>query len=232
MILASLNLGDSHKLEFGVKIAGTSNEPSACRFIINGSQYDIVCKSTKLSDTVVVEIPKLKTVLTPGVYKVKLEILLHDRVFEPVNEEVEFTPAINAVATSVKSNYTTRVIPVPDVDTDNISTIPGQLAKTEPEINLTSLLNSLSEGLSDNKTQLVKVIQESSAYTDIAEQFFPSDVEFDEYTDNLTKVTIHGKQGNDSYMFETVIVNKQKVLADETVYAKLNRNKKSLTDYL
>jgi len=234
MILASLNLGDKHKLEFGMKIAGTSNEPTSCRFIIQGSQFDITCKCIKEGELVQVDIPMLSTIIAPGVYKVRLETILHDRVFEPVNEEIEFKSAANAVVTSVSTGSTSRDIKPKSTLANNMPTLPTTVANVNPSIDVFSLYNGITESrkspLTESETALIRAIEQSDAFANIA-GFKATSCTINEYTDSLANVAISGISGKDKYIFETTIVNQNRLLPAETTYIKVSSGR-SLLDYL
>lgn len=227
MILASLNLGDTNKLEFGMKIAGTTVLPTGSRFVIQGNLFDINCKCIQLGDTIEVEIPKLKAVLAPGVYKVRLETILHDKLFTPVNEEIEFRAAVDIVVATINSNnMTTRVIPVSD-EIAQKSSLPqvSQPSEATPPLNLFDLFNKLSESKehwSVEEREMLNAINKSNSWKKIAETFTPTKCEFDHFTDKLSKCTITGKQGKDTFVLETVI-NNRKVVEAQTTFERIAR---------
>lgn len=225
MILASLDLADVHRLEFGMKIAGTTAEPTSCRFVIQGSQYDINCKCTKNGETVEVEVPKLKTVLVPGVYKVRLEAVLHDRLFTPVNEELEFKAAIDALATTVKSGFTTRALPTPEIEIIQQPTgvAVNPVVSPTPSMHIFDLYDMLNgQGeltIDEAQKEMLRAVSNSKSWTNIKESFTPRDVQFEQFTDTLYKCRITGKQGKDVYVLETVI-NGKKVIESQSTFTK------------
>jgi hypothetical protein len=226
MILASLNLGDTNKLEFGMQIAGTTVLPTGSRFVIQGNLFDINCKCIQLGDTIEVEVPKLKSVLAPGVYKVRLETILHDKLFTPVNEEIEFRAAVDIVVATVNSNnMTTRVIPLAEPTAAQKSVMP-QVAHTTGHIapeNLIDLFNKLSEGKqSADETAMIQAVNKSASWATVANIFAPSNIVFEHFTDKLSKCIITGKQGKDTFVLETVINNK-KVIEAQTSFDKVSK---------
>lgn len=208
-----------------MKIAGTTNEPTNCRFVIQGSQYDINCKCTKNGETVDVEVPKLKNILSPGVYKVRLEAVLHDRLFVPVNEELEFRAAVDALATTIKSGFTTRVLPTPEVEIVQKPTgvANNPEASPTPSMHIFDLYDMLNgqKGVTIDEAQkeMLRAVSNSTSWANIKESFTPTEVKFEQFTDTLHKCILTGKQGIDTYVMETVI-NGRKVIESHTTYTK------------
>jgi hypothetical protein len=93
MTIARLKLDESAKLEFGVSITGTSNNPEM-RFVIEGKGFSISypCKNTNTG--IEVEIFGLKNILSAGEYPVKLEAILDNKLYIPMKETIAFEPGI------------------------------------------------------------------------------------------------------------------------------------------
>lgn len=94
MSLAKLELTEESKLVFDVKITGTDESVSDYRFIIKNEDFNIVCKGKMTTDGVEVKIPKLKNILSDGVYQTALEIIIDDKIFTPLHESIELLPNI------------------------------------------------------------------------------------------------------------------------------------------
>ena len=94
MSLAKLELTEESKLVFDVKVSGTDESVSDYRFVIEHEKFNIVCKGTIVEDGIEVTIPKLKGILTEGVYSTSLEIIINDKVFVPLHEAIELLPNI------------------------------------------------------------------------------------------------------------------------------------------
>lgn len=94
MSLAKLELTEESRMVFDVKITGTDESVSDYRFIIKNEDFNIVCKGKMTEEGVEVKIPKLKGILSDGVYQTALEIIIDDKIFTPLHESIELLPNI------------------------------------------------------------------------------------------------------------------------------------------
>lgn len=97
MIIARINPEESCDLNFNLAISGSDQEPSDIRFIIEGQMFDgemvqdvfsIICRAVRTDDGIRVYIPKLLNLFKAGSYKSRLEVILENRLFVPVSEEI------------------------------------------------------------------------------------------------------------------------------------------------
>lgn len=114
MILANIKQDEESILEFSMDVFGTTDKVSDTRFVIEGKDFDLVCKCTVVEDGVQVKVPKLKGLLESGEHNARLEVVLNDRIFVPLNESivvdqlVEFNVAKQNV-TTVKEGVSVKV---------------------------------------------------------------------------------------------------------------------------
>lgn len=97
MSIANLKLDESTKLEFGVSITGADGIPSA-RFIIEGKDFAISYPCKQINEGVEVEISNLKNVLTAGNYPVRLEIVLENKIYVPLQDTITFDPTVEVLS--------------------------------------------------------------------------------------------------------------------------------------
>lgn len=139
-IIATIDPSISHELSFDLNISGTKDEPSDIRFIIE-SQVDpetgdsvqdvfsIICRAVRGPDGVKVTIPRLLNLFRSGSYKSRLEVVLENRLFVPLSEEIVITePAKVELKSPVKESKTTT----PDVSV-TISNIIAEIVKPKLE---------------------------------------------------------------------------------------------------
>ena len=139
-VIASIDPSVSHELTFDLNISGTKDEPSDIRFIIE-SQIDpetgdsvqdvfsIICRAVRSPDGVKITIPRLLNLFRSGSYKSRLEVVLENRLFVPLSEEIMITePAKVELKTPVKESKPS----VPDVSV-TISNIVAEIVKPKEE---------------------------------------------------------------------------------------------------
>src|SRR5574343_760280 len=129
-VIATIDPSVSHELSFDLNISGTKDEPSDIRFIIE-SQIDpatgdsvqdvfsIICRAVRSPDGVKITIPRLLNLFRSGSYKSRLEVVLENRLFIPLSEEIMITePAKVELKNPIKES--TPSIPDGSVTISNI----------------------------------------------------------------------------------------------------------------
>ena len=98
----SLDLDKENELIFKISIEGTKPAHSRSRFLLESSDYSLVFPASSFSNgEVSVVIPTLEKVLSEGNYSGTLEVIVDDRVFEPIKIDTEFKKSLKVVAESV-----------------------------------------------------------------------------------------------------------------------------------
>lgn len=119
MILGKLNLTEETDLDFSLEIFGTSETAQTARLVIEHSGFDISCHCEMVNGEVKAKIPKLKGILPAGVYESRLEIVVGDKIFTPLKEQIEINPLVEfdvipkkpvAVKEGVKVSFKTPMI--------------------------------------------------------------------------------------------------------------------------
>ena len=86
-----LSLDNNNEITFQVNIEGSSPALPSCRFLIEGHEMSFAFPGEIEKDgTVNVSVPPLEKVLREGSYKSGLEVIVDDRVFVPLEVEVNF----------------------------------------------------------------------------------------------------------------------------------------------
>lgn len=138
MIIANIDPSISHELTFDLNISGSKDEPSDIRFVIE-SQIDpstgdsvqdvfsIICRAVRSPDGVKITIPRLLNLFRSGSYKSRLEVVLEDRLFVPLSEEIYIMePTKVELKEPVKETKTKA----PDISV-SISNIVSEIVKTK-----------------------------------------------------------------------------------------------------
>jgi len=94
MIIEKLNLNESHIIKYGMNVYGTTQQPSDIRFVIEGPQFDIVCKCKQVGEELEIDIPELKGILESKEYPARIEVIIGDKIFTPIKESIEFNPLV------------------------------------------------------------------------------------------------------------------------------------------
>lgn len=94
MILGKLALNEAQVMSFGINVFGTTQAPTDIRFVIEGDEFDIVCRCKQIGEDLQVDIPKLKGILESKEYPTRLEVIIDDKIFTPMRESIEFNPLV------------------------------------------------------------------------------------------------------------------------------------------
>ncbi len=135
-IIATIDPSVSHELTFDLNISGTKDEPTDIRFIIE-SQVDtetgdsvqdvfsIICRAVRSPDGVKITIPRLLNLFRSGSYKSRLEVVLENRLFTPLSEEIMITEPAKV---ELKSPIKEAIPSAPDVSV-TISNIVAEIVR-------------------------------------------------------------------------------------------------------
>tara|TARA_B100000700_G_scaffold331642_1_gene466452 strand:- start:28482 stop:29051 length:570 start_codon:yes stop_codon:yes gene_type:complete len=97
-----LSLDNNNEITFQVNIEGSSPAHPSCRFLIEGQEMSFAFPGEIERDgTVNVTVPPLEKVLREGSYNSGLEVIVDDRVFVPLELEVNFEKSVRVTAEAV-----------------------------------------------------------------------------------------------------------------------------------
>jgi hypothetical protein len=97
-----LSLDNNNEITFQVNIEGSSPAHPSCRFLIEGHEMSFAFPGEIERDgTVSVTVPPLEKVLREGTYSSGLEVIVDDRVFVPLELEVNFEKSVRVTAEAV-----------------------------------------------------------------------------------------------------------------------------------
>lgn len=94
MSLAKIKLDDGAKLNFGVSITGAGGVPES-RFIIEHTDFSVSFPCTPTNDGVEANIRGLDKIFSAGTYKARLEVVLENKVYRPLEDTIEFEPSVS-----------------------------------------------------------------------------------------------------------------------------------------
>ena len=106
----SLKLDHDNELLFKVMIEGTREADAQCRLMVERDEYSYAFPGEiQASGEVVVIIPALEKAMKEGTYDAKLEVIVDDRVFEPLQFHAEFTKSMKVTAESISRRRSRKV---------------------------------------------------------------------------------------------------------------------------
>lgn len=98
-----LDLDNENEMTFNVVIEGTRPGEPLCRLMIENEDMSFSMQGDFLENNEVsIIVPKLKGILKEGNYDSYLEVLVDDRVFIPLEMQIDFEESVKVVAESVK----------------------------------------------------------------------------------------------------------------------------------
>lgn len=96
-----IHLDEDNELRFGVAVEGAESGNITCRMVLESpnSAMGIIFPGRSVEGgEVKVMVPSLKSFLNEGVYPMKLEVLVDDRVFTPLSMNVELKQSVKVTA--------------------------------------------------------------------------------------------------------------------------------------
>jgi hypothetical protein len=98
-----LDLDNENEMTFNVVIEGTRPGEPLCRLMIENEDMSFSMQGDFLpNNEVAIVVPKLKGILKEGNYDSYLEVLVDDRVFIPLEMQIDFEESVKVVAETVK----------------------------------------------------------------------------------------------------------------------------------
>lgn len=94
MMLGKIELNEQTDMEFSLEVFGTTEQTQQVRLVIEGNGIEIGCPCKVENGEVTATIPKLKGILESGVYDVRLDVIVGDKYFCPLKEQIELNPLV------------------------------------------------------------------------------------------------------------------------------------------
>ena len=103
MTIATIKLDETAQLEFDIQVSGMSDKIESTRFVIEGKDFDIICKTDITPEgSSRVHIPRLKGLFESGIHQARLEVIIDNKVFVPLRETIEFETLVEVKSTRRK----------------------------------------------------------------------------------------------------------------------------------
>lgn len=99
-----LDIEEANELLFKVKVEGIEQAPAKVRLVCEGGDMDLMFQGSPTQDEGVVQfmVPPLKGKLKEGQYLSRVEVLIENRYFAPVQFNINFKQAVKVVAEAIR----------------------------------------------------------------------------------------------------------------------------------
>lgn len=146
--LIELKLDENNELVFEVNIQGTdaADAKPVIRYLIEDKQVSYTFLGTAKNGSVNVDVPILTDTIQEGVYSSRLEVIIGDRYFVPLETNVEFKKSLTVTAESV-------VVNKKQVISENSENIQEKPKNTAP---VAKIVSHKTKQISDNEFVTLK----------------------------------------------------------------------------
>jgi len=122
-----VHLDEENELRFNVTAEGTDATASVkSRMVLESSKMDLVFQGTTIpGGEVSVIVPSLKGVLNEGLYNTRLEVVIDDRIFTPLQLTANFKQSVKVMAEAIVTRRPAR----PSVVANVIRVNPQKVTK-------------------------------------------------------------------------------------------------------
>lgn len=136
-----VHLDEENELRFNVTAEGTDATASVkSRMVLESSKMDLVFQGTAIpGGEVSVIVPSLKGVLNEGLYNTRLEVVIDDRIFTPLQLTANFKQSVKVMAEAIVTRRPARPSVVANVIRVNP---PTQTKKPLTETQSSRTINS------------------------------------------------------------------------------------------
>lgn len=99
-----LDIEESNDLTFKIRLEGTSTAPAKVRLVCEGKDFSYMFNGygTNEPETVQFTLPQMNNRLQEGLYNARVEVLVENRYFTPLNFQINFKKTLSVVAESIQ----------------------------------------------------------------------------------------------------------------------------------
>ena len=125
-----LDMEESNELAFKLKVEGTANSPAKVRLVCEGSDVSYMFNGRGTSEEGVVQfvLPQMKDKLAEGTYQARVEVLIENRYFSPVQFNINFKKAVKVVAEAL---FVSPKVVKPEI---SVSASPILVSRPAPQV--------------------------------------------------------------------------------------------------
>lgn len=99
-----LDLEESNELKFKIRLEGESSSPAKVRLVCEGKDCSYMFSGYGTTEPEVVQftLPKMHNKLSEGTYSARVEVLVENRYFSPLQFQINWKKTLNVVAESIQ----------------------------------------------------------------------------------------------------------------------------------
>lgn len=100
----SLDIDESNELAFRIKMEGTAAAPAKVRLVCEGEDFAYMFNGYGTGEPEVVQftLPRMGAKITEGSYAARVEVLVENRYFAPLQFQIEFKKTLSVVAEAIQ----------------------------------------------------------------------------------------------------------------------------------
>lgn len=100
----SLDIDESNELAFRIKMEGTAAAPAKVRLVCEGDDFAYMFNGYGTGEPEVVQftLPRMGSKITEGSYAARVEVLVENRYFAPLQFQIEFKKTLSVVAEAIQ----------------------------------------------------------------------------------------------------------------------------------
>jgi len=154
-----VHLDEENELRFNVTAEGTDATATVkSRMVLESSRMDLVFQGTALpGGEVSVIVPSLKDILSEGLYNTRLEVVIDDRIFTPLQLTANFKQSVKVMAEAIVTRRSAR----PNVIANVVRINPQKAAKkplteAQPSRTINSAKGASSSSRNDELRSLLR----------------------------------------------------------------------------
>ena len=99
-----LDIEESNELAFKIRMEGTSSTPAKVRLVCEGSDFSYMFNGYGTGEDEVVQftLPQMSSKLKEGIYSARVEVLIENKYFAPLQFQINFKKTVSVVAESIQ----------------------------------------------------------------------------------------------------------------------------------
>lgn len=99
-----LDIDESNELAFKIKMEGAASSPAKVRLVCEGKDFSYMFNGYGTGEPEVVQftLPQMSSKISEGTYNARVEVLVENRYFAPVQFQVNFKKTLSVVAESIQ----------------------------------------------------------------------------------------------------------------------------------
>jgi hypothetical protein len=99
-----LDIDESNDLTFKIKLEGASSSPAKVRLVCEGEDFSYMFNGYGTGEEEVVQftLPQMSNKIAEGTYKARVEVLVENRYFAPLEFQLNFKKSVSVVAEGIK----------------------------------------------------------------------------------------------------------------------------------